>query len=69
MMMLHIQIVRKTVSDKILKDKAYTIAINPKYDEYQRGLASMVYKIFNKKTGLGESVNEELAEELQNTSD
>ena len=37
-------------SDKVLRDKAFKIAINPKYDEYQRGLPSMVYKFFHKKT-------------------
>ena len=40
---------KRTISDKILKDRAYKIARNPKYDGYQRGLASMVYKFFNKK--------------------
>ena len=40
---------RRTASDKILRDKAFNIAKNPKYDEYQRGLASMVYKFFDKK--------------------
>ena len=34
--------------DKILHDKALNIAKNPKYDVYQRGLASMVYRFFNK---------------------
>ena len=33
---------RRTASDKILKDKAFNLAKNPKYDGYQRGLASMV---------------------------
>ena len=42
-------LVRKTQSDKILRDKAFKIASDPKYDGYQRGLASMVYKFFNKK--------------------
>ena len=37
---------RRTQSDKVLKDKAFTIARNSKYDGYQRGLASMVYKFF-----------------------
>ena len=46
-----------------MKDRAYEIARNRKYDGYQRALASMVYKFFDKKTGLGVSVNE-LAEEL-----
>ena len=40
---------RKTQSDKALKDKVFAIANNPKYDGYQRGLASMVYKFFDKK--------------------
>ena len=37
-------------SDKVLKDKAFEIANNPKYDGRQRGLASMVYKFFDKKS-------------------
>ena len=39
----------RTTSDKVLRDKAFNIAKNPKYDGYQRGLASMVYKYFDKK--------------------
>ena len=35
---------------KHLKEKAFNIAKNPKYEGYQRGLASMVYKLFDKKT-------------------
>ena len=41
---------RRTVTDKVLHDKAFNIAKNPKYDGYQCGLASMVYKFFDKKT-------------------
>ena len=41
---------KRTAADKILRDKAFNIAKNPKYDGYQRGLASMVYKFFDKKT-------------------
>ena len=41
---------RRTASDKILRDKAFNIAKNPKYDGYQRGLASMVYKFFDKSS-------------------
>ena len=37
---------RATESDKVLKDKPFEIASNLKYDGYQRGLASMVYKAF-----------------------
>ena len=33
-----------------MRDKAYDIASNPEYDGYQRGLASMVYKFFDKKS-------------------
>ena len=39
---------RRTASDKILRDKAFNIAKNTKYDGYQRGLASMAYKFFDK---------------------
>ena len=61
---------RRTASNKVLRDNAFNIAKNPKYDEYQRGLASMVYKFFDKKsTGSGVTNNEikqnlQLAEEL-----
>ena len=41
---------RKAQSGKVLKDKAFEIANNPKHDGYQRGLASMVYKFFDKKS-------------------
>ena len=41
---------RRTFSDKVLKDKGFNIAKNPNYDGYQRGLASMVYKFFEKKS-------------------
>ena len=56
-------------SDKVSRDKAFNIAKNPKYDGYQRGLASMVYKFFDKESkGSGVNIevrhNEQLAEEL-----
>ena len=38
---------RRTFSDKILRDKAFNIAKNPKYDGYQRGLPFVVYKFFD----------------------
>ena len=41
---------RRTASDKILGDKAFNIAKSPKYGGYQRGLPSMVYKFFDKKS-------------------
>ena len=40
---------RKTASDKILRDKAFNIAQNPKCNEYQRSLGSIVYRFFDKK--------------------
>ena len=58
---------RRTAADKVLRDKACNIAKNLKYDEYQEGLASMVYKFFDKKTiGSIKSMlqNQQLAEEL-----
>ena len=51
----------RTRSDKVLRDKAFNIVSNPKYDGYQRGLASMAYKYFDKKSSGG---NSELANEL-----
>ena len=41
---------KRTQSDKVLRDKAFEVASDPKYDGYQRGLASMVYKFFDKKS-------------------
>ena len=41
---------KRTVADKFLRDKASNIAKDPKYDGYQRGLATMVYKFFDKKS-------------------
>ena len=63
---------RRTAADNVLRDKAFNIAKKPKYDGYQRGLGSMVYKFFDKKTkGSGVTLanksipqNEQLAEEL-----
>ena len=49
---------------KILKDRAYQIARNRNYDGYQRALASMIYKFFDKKKGSDITVNEQLVEEL-----
>ena len=50
--------------DKILKDRAYEIARNRGYYGYQRASASMVYRFFDKKTGSGISINDQLAEEF-----
>ena len=58
----------KRTADKVLRDKAFNIAENLKHDGYQRGLASMVYKFFDRKSaGSGVNMlanNEKLAEEL-----
>ena len=58
---------RRTTSDKILRDKAFNIAKIPKYDGYQRGLASTVYKCFDKKftgSGIANEPNYQLVNEL-----
>ena len=52
-------LINRTKSDKILRDKAYNIASNPEYDGYQRGLASMVYKFFDKKS-MGSGVKKDM---------
>ena len=50
----HKDLINRTEADKVLRNKAYDIASNPKHDGYQRGLASMVYMFFDKKsTGSG----------------
>ena len=54
---------RRTVSDKMLRDKAFNIAKNPKYDRYQRDLASMVYKFFDKKISATRAQSETQATE------
>ena len=58
---------KKEHNQIILKDKAFAIANNKKYDGYQRGLASMVYKFFDKKSqgsGIKSMSNQQLANEL-----
>ena len=59
-------LVKRTQSDKVLRDKAFKIASDPKYDGYQRRLASMVYKFFDKKSSRSGITNEnyQLANEL-----
>ena len=55
---------KRTQSDKVLKDKAFEIADNPKYDGYQRGLTSVVYKFFDKKSK-GSGIKNEIKENQQ----
>ena len=52
---------RRTAADKVLRDKAFNIAKNPKYDGYQRGLASMLYKCFDKNTSGSGIKNENIS--------
>ena len=52
----HKDLMNITKADKVLRDKAYKIASNPKYDDYQSGLANMVYKFFDKKS-VGSGIN------------
>ena len=58
---------KTTQSDKVLRDKAFKIASNLRYDGCQREIASMVYKIFDKKSsgsGVEAEPNYQLANEL-----
>ena len=60
---------KRTAADKVLRDKAFNIAKNPKSNGYQRGLASMVYPFCDRKTkgsGIKNEIkqNEQLADEL-----
>ena len=59
---------KRTISDKVLRDKAFKIASDHKYDGHQRGVASMVYKFFGKKSSGGMIANNneniQLADEL-----
>ena len=60
-------LMKRTQSQKVLRDKALKIASDPKYDAYQRGLASMIYKFFDKKSkgsGITNESNYQLANEL-----
>ena len=60
---------KRTQSDKVLRDKAFKIASNPQYNGYQRGLASMVFKFFDKKSascsGIKSMSNQQHAKELR----
>ena len=63
-------LINRTKSDKVLRDKAYNIASNPEYDGYQGGLASIVYKFFDSKVALrdkksvGSGINKEKSRPL-----
>ena len=55
---------RRTASDKVLRSKAFNIAKKPICDGYQRGLASMVYKFFNKKSS-GSDIKNQIIQNQQ----
>ena len=55
---------KRMQSDIVLKNKAFIIVSNPKYNGYERGLASMVYKFFDKKSRESGLKNQQLADEL-----
>ena len=62
-------LLRRTIGDKILRDKAINIAKNPKYGGYQRVLASMVYTFFDRKTSStnkGAKINSDIVFEKKN---
>ena len=52
----HKDLINRTKVEKVLRDQAYNIDSNPKYDVYQRGLVSMVHKFFDKKS-VGSGIN------------
>ena len=56
---------RRKFSDKVLRDKAFNTANTTKYDSYQRGLASMVYKFFDKRSKGSGIANNEIKQNLQ----
>ena len=63
----HKDLINRTKSDKVLRDQADDVVSNPEYDGYQRGLARMVYKFFDKKSmgsGMAKTSSSILADEL-----
>ena len=64
-----VNLAKRTQSDKVLRDKEFKISSYPKYGGYRRGLASMVYKLFDKKSsgsGVATEPNYQLPNELHN---
>ena len=59
----------RLISDPKLKNSAYDIASNPKYDGYQRGLASMVYKFFDSYSGKGNAKHTAKSSSLERTKE
>ena len=63
----HKDLINRTEADKVLRDKAYNIASNPKYNGYQRGLASMVYKFFDKMS-MGSGIKKDMTKSTARSS-
>ena len=56
---------RRTATDKVLRDRAFNIAKNPKYEGYQKGLPSMVHKFLTDKSAVGSGVtNKDIKQNL-----
>ena len=64
----HKDLINRTEADKVLRDKAYDIASNSEYGRYQRGLASIVYKFFDKKSTAGPSSLERMVSGIKKDS-
>ena len=56
---------RRAASDKVSKDKAFNITKNPKHNGYQKVIASMVYKFFDKKSAGSGVANDKIKQNLQ----
>ena len=56
---------RRIFSNKVLRDKAFNVAKDPKYDGYQKGLASIVHKFFDKKSKGTGVANNTIKQNLQ----
>ena len=65
----HEDLINRSKADNFLRDKAYDIVSNPEYDVYQRGLASMVYKFFDKKSTAGPSSLERMGNGVKKLKD
>ena len=67
---IFMDLTRRRTADKLLRNKSYNIPKNQKYDGYQRGIASWVFKCFEKES-FGSGVkskfipNQQLVEELR----
>ena len=58
-------LLRRAASDKLLRDKAFDIAINLNYYWYQRDIASMAYNLFDKKSATGSGTKYKIENEIK----